>query len=166
MCVNNGCMVNFSIFCILFVQQRKAAAGFAPANSGFADRRLATWLYRLVIFLLRQSKSGRRDLNPRPSPWQGDAPPLSYSRIVRLVYTQSIRSQQPRNNVVPGLGRQIDYQDKAHIITHDYHNLRPGMVQPVYFFQVFTVNMGVDLSCRNIRMTQKFLHDPQISAAL
>ncbi len=24
--------------------------------------------------------SGRRDLNPRPSPWQGDALPLSYSR--------------------------------------------------------------------------------------
>ncbi len=25
--------------------------------------------------------SGKRDLNPRPSPWQGDALPLSYSRI-------------------------------------------------------------------------------------
>src|SRR4029079_13234302 len=24
--------------------------------------------------------SGKRDLNPRPSPWQGDALPLSYSR--------------------------------------------------------------------------------------
>jgi integrase len=28
------------------------------------------------------SKSGKRDLNPRPSPWQGDALPLSYSRRV------------------------------------------------------------------------------------
>src|SRR3712207_3385463 len=27
--------------------------------------------------------SGKRDLNPRPSPWQGDALPLSYSRIRR-----------------------------------------------------------------------------------
>ena len=26
-------------------------------------------------------KSGRRDLNPRPFPWQGNALPLSYSRI-------------------------------------------------------------------------------------
>ena len=26
--------------------------------------------------------SERRDLNPRPSPWQGDALPLSYFRIV------------------------------------------------------------------------------------
>ena len=25
--------------------------------------------------------SARRDSNPRPSPWQGDAPPLSHSRI-------------------------------------------------------------------------------------
>ena len=25
--------------------------------------------------------SGKRDLNPRPSPWQGDALPLSYSRF-------------------------------------------------------------------------------------
>src|ERR1700752_519897 len=27
------------------------------------------------------SWSGRRDLNSRPSPWQGDALPLSYSRL-------------------------------------------------------------------------------------
>ena len=26
-------------------------------------------------------KSGRRDLNPRPSPWQGDALPLSHFRM-------------------------------------------------------------------------------------
>src|SRR5688500_4872897 len=28
--------------------------------------------------------SGKRDLNPRPSPWQGDALPLSYSRSERM----------------------------------------------------------------------------------
>jgi hypothetical protein len=27
--------------------------------------------------------SGKGDLNPRPSPWQGDALPLSYSRSVQ-----------------------------------------------------------------------------------
>ncbi|MBZ4668456.1 MAG: hypothetical protein PWP07_516 [Epulopiscium sp.] len=26
--------------------------------------------------------SARRDSNPRPSPWQGDAPPLSHSRTI------------------------------------------------------------------------------------
>ncbi len=29
----------------------------------------------------RKNWSGKRDLNPRPSPWQGDALPLSYSRV-------------------------------------------------------------------------------------
>ena len=29
-----------------------------------------------------QNWSGKRDLNPRPSPWQGDALPLSYSRPI------------------------------------------------------------------------------------
>jgi hypothetical protein len=28
--------------------------------------------------------SGKRDLNPRPSPWQGDALPLSYSRSEKM----------------------------------------------------------------------------------
>ncbi len=28
--------------------------------------------------------SGRRDLNSRPSPWQGDALPLSYSRLTQI----------------------------------------------------------------------------------
>ena len=28
--------------------------------------------------------SGKRDLNPRPSPWQGDALPLSYSRSIAV----------------------------------------------------------------------------------
>ena len=28
----------------------------------------------------RRRWSGKRDSNPRPSPWQGDALPLSYSR--------------------------------------------------------------------------------------
>ena len=32
-------------------------------------------------FLLRKEKSARRDSNSRPSPWQGDALPLSHSRI-------------------------------------------------------------------------------------
>ena len=32
-----------------------------------------------ILFVLL--KSARRGSNPRPSPWQGDAPPLSHSRI-------------------------------------------------------------------------------------
>ena len=31
-------------------------------------------------YILRKFQSERRDLNPRPPPWQGDALPLSYFR--------------------------------------------------------------------------------------
>jgi hypothetical protein len=62
---------------------------------GRAETSLASATFRLLrldsqakieIFFRRPSDklaiwSGRRDLNPRPSPWQGDALPLSYSRI-------------------------------------------------------------------------------------
>ena len=31
----------------------------------------------------KNKKSARRDSNPRPPPWQGGAPPLSHSRIIK-----------------------------------------------------------------------------------
>ena len=37
------------------------------------------FFYWLGVFDLKYW-SGKRDSNPRPSPWQGDALPLSYSR--------------------------------------------------------------------------------------
>ena len=44
-------------------------------------------------------KSARRESNPRPPPWQGDAPPLSHSRIVlckiALTRTSDILSHVP-----------------------------------------------------------------------
>ena len=48
-------------------------------DEGFAILCLPTWLCRLI----KDKKwSGKRDLNPRPSPWQGDALPLSYFRTI------------------------------------------------------------------------------------
>ncbi len=38
------------------------------------------WFKRTSI---RVTQSGRRDSNPRPSPWQGDALPLSHFRLAR-----------------------------------------------------------------------------------
>ena len=35
-------------------------------------------------YILRKFQSERRDLNPRPSPWQGDALPLSYFRSLLM----------------------------------------------------------------------------------
>lgn len=44
----------------------------------FSSRNLSTsFLYANTTF--RHKKSTRRDSNPRPSPWQGDTPPLSHS---------------------------------------------------------------------------------------
>ena len=41
----------------------------------------SSFIPRLSFRLDREVWSGRRDLNSRPSPWQGDALPLSYSRF-------------------------------------------------------------------------------------
>ena len=49
----------------------------------------------------RRYWSGKRDLNPRPSPWQGDALPLSYSRSKgtegegRILLTRTRAVKQP-----------------------------------------------------------------------
>ena len=55
--------------------------GFEPGNTGFADLGLTAWLWHRLIF--RQKKwSGKRDSNSRHLPWQGNALPLSHSRIL------------------------------------------------------------------------------------
>ncbi len=68
--------------------QRPGDVGFAPTE---AKRRHRTFEARMcldntkkdihsdILFVLLES--ARRGSNPRPSPWQGDAPPLSHSRI-------------------------------------------------------------------------------------
>jgi hypothetical protein len=62
-------------------------AGRSTNGTGKCDFQTITTLLRAARCILRRTGrqvatwSGRRDLNPRPSPWQGDALPLSYSRI-------------------------------------------------------------------------------------
>ena len=73
----------------------EAPPGFEPGSQGFADPCLTSWLWRQTrpeTIALGQNKnsaeiyvwSGKRDSNPRHSPWQGDALPLSYSRIFMI----------------------------------------------------------------------------------
>ena len=52
----------------------EATGGFEPPDRGFADPRLN------LLATSPMKWSGRRDSNPRPSPWQGDALPLRYFR--------------------------------------------------------------------------------------
>ena len=80
-------------------EELEARAGIEPAHKGFADLSLTTWVPRpggndvysakTLRFFQRLPPplcgwSGRRDLNSRPSPWQGDALPLSYSRLTQI----------------------------------------------------------------------------------
>ncbi len=58
----------------------EAPPGFEPGSQGFADPCLTTWLWRQKISA-ELYWSGKRDSNSRHSPWQGDALPLSHSRI-------------------------------------------------------------------------------------
>ena len=86
------------VVCYKLLRNLEARAGIEPAHKGFADLSLTTWVPRLgraarsINAPCRRSQpgssrraewSGRRDLNSRPSPWQGDALPLSYSRLVQ-----------------------------------------------------------------------------------
>ena len=56
----------------------EAPPGFEPGSQGFADLCLPKKQCGKYVW------SGKRDSNPRHSPWQGDALPLSYSRIINI----------------------------------------------------------------------------------
>src|SRR5690606_20514087 len=58
------------------------AAGAAKRVSIAADRHEKP---ESTLRRLRRSWSGRRDSNPRPSPWQGDVLPLNYFRSTQFV---------------------------------------------------------------------------------
>ena len=64
-------------------------SGFEPPSAGvkvLCLNRLAT-AHHIMI-----GKSAKRDSNSRPSPWQGDALPLSHSRIYVFFSTRDILS--------------------------------------------------------------------------
>src|ERR1700729_1679930 len=97
----NASLLRFTVLWLsLSWKNLEARAGIEPAHKGFADLSLTTWVPRLgpgrkpellhsAVHLVDCCRgdaewSGRRDLNSRPSPWQGDALPLSYSRLTQI----------------------------------------------------------------------------------
>ena len=86
------------IICVIFGRQ----IDFAPETdrSGFQvyDRRVPSDLpsgepekKRAAFAALSKHWSGRRDSNPRPSRWQREALPLSYSRKASFLYPNKQR---------------------------------------------------------------------------
>src|SRR6266568_7677529 len=91
----------------LRIRYLEARVRIELTHRGFADLSLTTWVPRLgrAVFVEiapdRRSQpggrrraiwSGRRDLNSRPSPWQGDALPLSHFRVApREVFPSPLR---------------------------------------------------------------------------
>ena len=82
-------------------------------------------------------ESARRDSNPRPSPWQGDALPLSHSRIQRLkesnsqfslwrrtLYhlTKPLYMLSPTNNMLSQFFPFVNYFLINFSITHNTYN--------------------------------------------
>jgi hypothetical protein len=58
----------------------EATTGFEPVIRVLQTLALTTWPRR-------RAWSGKRDSNPRPSPWQGDALPLRHSRTAERLIT-------------------------------------------------------------------------------
>ena len=56
---------------------------YLPVTRQSSNRTFRSKCHKVLI--KRKKWSGRRDSNPRPSPWQGDALPLSYARSKRRI---------------------------------------------------------------------------------
>jgi hypothetical protein len=81
-------------------QRRQTVSNLPPSNGrgreGLKKRSLGD-LGALAVHRTAKGRgwSGRRDLNPRPSPWQGDALPLSYSREREAIDNKKPAQSQP-----------------------------------------------------------------------
>jgi hypothetical protein len=65
-------------------KQRYDSSSILEVERGHHERKTKYW-------------SGKRDLNPRPSPWQGDALPLSYSRSIIVSQRDGILLMQEQS---------------------------------------------------------------------
>ena len=97
-----------TLFCIIeSTRRRRTSGGRSTATTGAARRhsnrsnpaglehRKKSHPSDDSFFYLFEST--RRDSNPRPSPWQGDTPPLSHSCIGNIPSKPHIEFHQPLN---------------------------------------------------------------------
>ena len=87
-------------------------SGFEPPSAGvkvLCLNRLATAHHSNMI-----GKSAKRDSNSRPSPWQGDALPLSHSRKILISYAQT-RNRTKDTRIFSPLLYQLSYLGKTRV---------------------------------------------------
>ena len=65
-----------------FWEDRSGTQTIRTSERGGAPKTKRQYLFLILSFCFL---STRRDSNPRPSPWQGDTPPLSHSCICYLI---------------------------------------------------------------------------------
>ena len=89
-------------FFVFYTQQRMCLGTFF-ARERAAKQQGLSWKSKkprnLYTQILGNKKSTRRDSNPRPSPWQGDAPPLSHSCIRSIVFSNMVIISQTYRTV-------------------------------------------------------------------
>src|SRR5689334_14501121 len=107
------CIFLLSYRCLISAQERdrlEATGGFEPPIGVLQTPALTTWPRRRA-----EIWSGRRDLNPRPSPWQGDALPLSHSRkttspIAKMLSTKSpVEAYHTDGSTVKACAKQTEW---------------------------------------------------------
>ena len=79
--------------------------------------------------------SGRRDLNPRPSPWQGDALPLSHFRKYYIVYgvPAGIRTPDPQLRRLLLYPAELQAQNKINGAQRRNRTTDTGIFSPLLY---------------------------------
>ena len=96
------------LFCIIESTRRRRTSGGRSPTTTAAERRHSNRSSPAGLEHRKKShpsddsffylfESTRRDSNPRPSPWQGDTPPLSHSCIGNIPSKPHIELHQPLN---------------------------------------------------------------------
>ncbi len=106
-----------------------------------------------------KKESARRDSNPRPSPWQGDAPPLSHSRLLYLFAL--LFPANKVNDTIPVLFCQHEISDFPHFA--GIRNSGPGFFRGRHGRKESCLPLL--LSCRTESEASIFFHTGTMASA-
>ena len=87
--------------------------------------------------------STRRDSNPRPSPWQGDTPPLSHSCSLFYIYT------------VLTVKHETGFEPATLALARRYSTAEP-LVQSLYIYTVLTVKHETGFEPATLALARRY----------